>query len=202
MMKKLQTDKAYWILFAGALLLCWLFVLQYGIFGSRVDWVSQHSVLPDYFRQRFYATGNLFPDIAWNLGGGQNIYNFSYYGLFSPIILFSYLLPFVPMDLYIMISSMAAYGVSAVLFYHWIKKKFSRKNIGFWTAGMFALAGPLIFHSYNQIMFVNYMPFLCLALIGTESYLEKKKKGMLILGITFMILTSFYFSIGGLLALV
>lgn len=60
MMKKLQTDKAYWILFAGALLLCWLFVLQYGIFGSRVDWVSQHSVLPDYFRQRFYATGNLF----------------------------------------------------------------------------------------------------------------------------------------------
>lgn len=202
MMKKLQTDKAYWILFAGALLLCWLFVLQYGIFGSRVDWVSQHSVLPDYFRQRFYATGNLFPDIAWNLGGGQNIYNFSYYGLFSPIILFSYLLPFVPMDMYIMISSMAAYGVSAVLFYHWIKKKFSRKNIGFWTAGMFALAGPLIFHSYNQIMFVNYMPFLCLALIGTESYLEKKKKGMLILGITFMILTSFYFSIGGLLALV
>ena len=129
MMKKLQTDKAYWILFAGALLLCWLFVLQYGIFGSRVDWVSQHSVLPDYFRQRFYATGNLFPDIAWNLGGGQNIYNFSYYGLFSPIILFSYLLPFVPMDLYIMISSMAAYGVSAVLFYHWIKKKLSRKNM-------------------------------------------------------------------------
>ena len=202
MMKKLRTDRECWILFAGALFFCWLFVLQYGIFGSRVDWVSQHSVLPDYFRQRFYATGNLFPDIAWNLGGGQNIYNFSYYGLFSPVILFSYLLPFVPMDLYIMISSMAAYGASAVLFYQWINKKFLRKNIGFWTAGMFALAGPLVFHSYNQIMFVNYMPFLCLALIGTERYLERKKKGMLILGITFMILTSFYFSIGGLLALV
>lgn len=200
-MKKIQIDKEVWILLAGALILCWLFVLQYGIFGSRVDWVSQHSVLPDYFRKRFYATGTLFPDMAWNLGGGQNIYNFSYYGLFSPLILFSYLLPFVPMDQYIMASSMAAYGTSVVLFYQWTKKKFLEKKIGFWTACMFALAGPLIFHSYNQIMFVNYMPFLCLALIGTDRYLERKKKGMIILGITFMILTSFYFSIGGLLAL-
>ena len=200
-MKKIQRDKEVWILLAVALILCWLFVLQYGIFGSRVDWVSQHSVLPDYFRQRFYATGNLFPDIAWNLGGGQNIYNFSYYGLFSPVILFSYLLPFVPMDLYIMASSMAAYGASVVLFYQWIKKKFSGNNTGFWTACMFALAGPLIFHSYNQIMFVNYMPFLCLALIGTDRFLQGKKKGLLILGTTGMILTSFYFSVGGILTL-
>lgn len=200
-MKKIQTDKEAGILLAAALILCWLFVLQYGIFGSRVDWISQHSVLPDYFRQRFYATGNLFPDIAWNLGGGQNIYNFSYYGLFSPVILFSYLLPFVPMGLYIMASSMAAYGASAVLFYQWIKKKFSGGNTGFWTACMFALAGPLIFHSYNQIMFVNYMPFLCLALIGTDRFLQKNKKGLLLLGTTGMILTSFYFSVGGILAL-
>src|SRR5699024_12311729 len=97
---------------------------------------------------------------------------------------------------------MAAYGVSAVLFYHWIKKKLSRKNIGFWTAGMFALAGPLIFYSYNHIMFVNYMPFLCLALIGTESSPENTTKGMIVWGITFMIITSFYCSIEGLLTLV
>ena len=50
-MKKIQTDKEAGILLAAALILCWLFVLQYGIFGSRVDWISQHSVLPDYFRQ-------------------------------------------------------------------------------------------------------------------------------------------------------
>lgn len=66
---------------------------------------------------------------------------------------------------------------------------------------MFALAGPLIFHSYNQIMFVNYMPFLCLALIGTDRFLQKNKKGLLLLGTTGMILTSFYFSVGGILAL-
>lgn len=39
-------------------------VLQYGVFGSSVDWISQHSTLADCFRKRFYATGNLFPDSA------------------------------------------------------------------------------------------------------------------------------------------
>ena len=32
-----------------------------------------------------------------NLGGGQNIYNFAYYGLYNPVILLSYALPFVKM---------------------------------------------------------------------------------------------------------
>lgn len=30
---------------------------------SKVDWLSQHSVLPDYFRQQFYATGKIFPNL-------------------------------------------------------------------------------------------------------------------------------------------
>lgn len=54
---------------------CWWFVGRHGIFGAKVDWLSQHSVLPDYFRQQFYATGKIFPEFAPNLGGGQNIYH-------------------------------------------------------------------------------------------------------------------------------
>ena len=50
------------------------------IFGAKVDWSSQHSVFPEYFRQQFYRTGQFFPEFALNIGGGQNIYNFSYYG--------------------------------------------------------------------------------------------------------------------------
>ncbi len=49
------------------------------VFGANVDWISQHSVLPEYFRQQFYSTGNLFPEFTANIGGGQNIYNFSYH---------------------------------------------------------------------------------------------------------------------------
>lgn len=200
-MKKILKDKNVWILFVGSILLCWLFVGEYGVFGSRVDWISQHSVLPDYFRQRFYQTGDLFPDMAWNLGGGQNIYNFSYYGLFSPVILFSYLLPFIKMDVYIMVSSVLCYGSSVVLFYVWTDKKQFSSVIRLLVSCMFALAAPMIYHSYNQLMFVNYMPFLCMGLLGTDRYFGQKRAGLLIVGTCGMIFTSYYFSIGGMLTL-
>ena len=73
-MKKTEKIKIPLLLFGMCLAVCWIFVLQYGILGSDLDWVNQHSVLPDYFRQRFYDTGQLFPDIMWNLGAGQNIF--------------------------------------------------------------------------------------------------------------------------------
>ena len=199
-MKKTEKIKIPLLLFVICLAVCWIFVLQYGIFGSDLDWVNQHSVLPDYFRQRFYDTGQLFPDIAWNLGAGQNIYNFSYYGLFNPIIWISYLLPFVPMSLYIQITSILSYGASVVIFYCWLKKKWDDR-ITLACTFLFLLAAPLVYHSYNQLMFVNYMPFLCAAFLGVDKYVEEKKKALLLCGVCGMILTSFFFSIGGLLAL-
>ena len=199
-MKKIEKIKIPLLLFCICLVICWLFVLQYGIFGSDLDWVNQHSVLPDYFRQRFYETGQFFPDIAWNLGAGQNIYNFSYYGLFNPIVWISYLLPFVPMNLYIQITAILSYGASVVIFYCWLKKKWDNR-ITLACTFLFMLAAPLVYHSYNQLMFVNYIPFLCAAFLGVDKYVEEKKKALLLCGVCGMILTSFYFSIGGLLAL-
>ena len=199
-MKKTEKIKIPLLLFGICLAVCWIFVLQYGILGSDLDWVNQHSVLPDYFRQRFYDTGQLFPDITWNLGAGQNIYNFSYYGLFNPIIWISYLLPFVPMSLYIQITSILSYGASVVIFYCWLKKKCDDR-ITLACTFLFLLAAPLVYHSYNQLMFVNYMPFLCAAFLGVDKYVEEKKKALLLCSVCGMILTSFFFSIGGLLAL-
>ena len=66
-------------------------------YGSALDWCSQHYVFPDYFRNLFYETGELFPEFAPHIGAGENIYYFSYYGLFSPAVMLSYLLPYVDM---------------------------------------------------------------------------------------------------------
>ena len=55
--------------------------------------------------EQFYRTGQFFPEFALNIGGGQNIYNFSYYGLFSPVVLIGYLLPNVKMSDYMMVAS-------------------------------------------------------------------------------------------------
>ena len=167
-----------------------------------VYWLSQHSVLPDYFRQQFYATGKLFPEFAANLGGGQNIYHFAYYGLYSPLILPSYLLPFVKMSDYIMAVSITGLTASVLLFYYWLKSRKTDTGTAFILSLMFLLAGPMIGQYSGQIMFVDYMPFLCLALIGVDRYFKQEKSGLFTVSVFLMIMTSFYFSIGGMLSLV
>lgn len=201
-MDKVKRYIPYLLLTGLTLFFCRMFVGRYGIFGAKVDWLSQHSVLPDYFRQQFYATGKLFPEFAANLGGGQNIYHFAYYGLYSPLILPSYLLPFVKMSDYIMAVSITGLTASVLLFYYWLKSRKTDAGTAFILSLMFLLAGPMIGQYSGQIMFVNYMPFLCLTLIGVDRYFEQEKSGLFTVSVFLMIMTSFYFSIGGMLSLV
>ena len=201
-MDKVKRYIPYLLLTGLTLFFCRMFVGRYVIFGAKVDWLSQHSVLPDYFRQQFYATGKLFPEFAANLGGGQNIYHFAYYGLYSPLILPSYLLPFVKMSDYIMAVSITGLTASVLLFYYWLKSRKTDAGTAFILSLMFLLAGPMIGQYSGQIMFVDYMPFLCLALIGVDRYFEQEKSGLFTISVFLMIMTSFYFSIGGMLSLV
>lgn len=201
-MDKVKRYIPYLLLTGLTLFFCRIFVGRYGIFGAKVDWLSQHSVLPDYFRQQFYATGKLFPEFAANLGGGQNIYHFAYYGLYSPLILPSYLLPFVKMSDYIMAVSITGLTASVLLFYYWLKSRKTDTGTAFILSLMFLLAGPMIGQYSGQIMFVDYMPFLCLALIGVDRYFKQEKSGLFTVSVFLMIMTSFYFSIGGMLSLV
>lgn len=197
---------------------CWFFAGRYGIFGAKVDWISQHSVIPELFRQQFYDTGNFFPDFTLQAGGGQNIYNFVYYGLYSPAILLSYLFPFVSMSDYIMAVSVGSLVLSVMLLHYWLRRRGFNRKICFGVSLLFLLAGPMIVQSYSQIMFVNYMPWLLLSFLGADRYLDFVKiireeaklhpvregvraHTILIIGVCGMILTSFYFSIGGMLAL-
>ena len=88
------------------------------LYGSSIDWVNQHSVFPEYFRNLFYETKRFLPNLALNIGAGQNIFNFAYYGFLSPIILLSYLMPFVSMTTFIISCSIILYLISAVLVYY------------------------------------------------------------------------------------
>ena len=180
---------------------CWFFAGRYGVFGANMDWISQHSVFPEYFRQQFYQTGQFFPEYAANIGGGQNIYNFSYYGLYNPIVLIAYLLPFVKMSDYLMAASVICLAASVCLLYGWLKKRRFSTEIALGVAVLFLLAGPMIYQSCHQIMFVQYMPFLLMTFLGVDRYWEKGKPGLYTLGVFLMILTSFYFSIAGMAAL-
>ncbi len=185
-----------------SLFFCWLFIGRFSGLGAKTDWLNQHCVFPEYFRQQFYETGKLFPEFAPNIGAGQNIYNFSYYGFLSPVVLISYLLPWVSMERYLVAASVLGLAASVLLFYRWLRGCGFLKGTSFFCALIFLLAGPMIYHTFKQIMFVNYMPFLCLGFLGVDRYFEKQKPGLFLLGVFLMIMTSFYFSVGGILVLV
>lgn len=185
-----------------------LFIIGYVIFlnyqgyafGSYVDWLSQHITFPEYFRNLFYENGKLLPLFSGNLGMGQNIFYFSYYGLLSPLILLSYPFPFISMNLFIQIIAILGMLSSIFLLYYWLNDKYNT-NVAFIACILFTFATPLFFHSHRHLMYVNYMPFLIWALIAVDAYFKQQKRIPLIISTFFMIMTSYFFSVSGIIVI-
>lgn len=205
MLKKI---KAYWgkypdrtavaVIFSifAVLVFATMIIMHKGIvWGSNTDWKSQHFPIPEYFRMRFYETHDIFPDFALQLGSGQNIYNFGYYGIANPLYLPAYALPFVPMSIYIEVLSLATVIISALMSYKFFKGHFGRKT-SLVLAIMFLCSGGIFYHSHCQIMFMNYFPFL-LAMLFVCRKKDSVKNTFLMLILAYCIMCcSFYFSIG------
>ena len=172
------------------------------LFISTTDYETQHYLLPEYFRNLFYETKNIFPDIAWNLGGGQNIYYLSYYGLLNPIILLSYFFPNIAMIDYLPIAMSLIVVLSSFFVYLLVRKNNYKHTTSLITAILFLLASPIIYHAHRHIMFISYFPFLLLGLFGVDTYIKKKRSTLLTVSICLMILTSYYFSVAGLVVIV
>lgn len=185
----------YLIIILYGLALTILLVGLNNVYGSKTDFINQHIVISQYFRQIFYQTQNLLPNFVFNLGAGQNIFNYSYYGLLSPIILISYLLPFVKMSTYIMVASVILYLASGILMYVFLKNNKFDEKISLFSALLLLSTAPLTFHFHHHIMFVWYLPFLILSLIGVDKYLNKNKSLLLIISIFLIIMTNYYYSI-------
>lgn len=189
---------------AVCLFICLCFFIAYSVlnkygflWGYNTDWIIQHVTFPDYFRKLFYTNFDLFPDFAFNLGGGQNIYNFAYYGYLNPFVIISYLLPFIEMINWIQFISIINVIISAILLYFYLKRKFNFLT-SLTGVFLFLTAGPIVFHSHHHIMFVNYLPFLILSFYGVDRYLEKNKLDLLIISLFFIMFSSYYYSMGSL----
>lgn len=171
------------------------------LFASKIDFETQHYLIPEYFRKLFYNNFDLFPDFALNLGSGQNIYYFSYYGLLNPIVMISYIFPWIKMIDYLIWANIIIVLVSITLFYFFLKKNGYSYTTRFVVSFLLLCSGPLIFHSHRHIMFVDYMPFLILGLFGVDRYYNKNKVGLLVISLVMMIFTSYYYSVSGMVVI-
>ena len=103
------------LLLALAVLLLFLTKQSGSLYGSDCDWFSQHVSIADTMRQTIRAEGTLLVG-QLPLGGGSNVYDFSYYGYFRPDVLLGCLLPDVPMaDL------ITAYSIAGYLILRWLR---------------------------------------------------------------------------------
>jgi len=190
----------------------YLFIILYGLFivlfktgfkfvlGAKIDWLGQHAAFPELFRQNFYRTGRLLPNFVFELGGGQNIFNYSYYGLLSPLFLISYLFPFVDMVAFTYLMGVVQYLLGGVLAFAFMRKHFDSLR-SFYASIVLLSMSPIAVYTHYHIMFVWYIPFLLLAFIGVDRYFEKKRSSLLVISVVCIILTSYYLSVGCLISL-
>ena len=197
-MKKLFQAKFFYpCLLTLIFILFLIFTISSGcIYGSEGDWFSQHVALAEQFRQIFYETGRIFPDYTL-LGGGSYIYDISYYGFLRPDVLISFLLPEIPMKYIISTYAILEMITAINLCYIWLKRHVSAPFFAFLGALLFSCGG-FTYQAHHQIMFVNYLPFLFLALLGIDRMLQKRTTGLLIFSLFLLYLHSFYFAVAAL----
>ena len=183
-----------YIVIVGLVMLMVFLAIPFGsVYGSRGDWISQHIVLGEQFRQVFYDTGSLLSDFSW-LGAGSNMYQFAYYGLLRPDILISFFLPFISMEWILIAYAIFERILSAWLFYYWIQKQEIEQVYARIGTLIFLFAG-CFFHAHRQLMFINYMPWLILGLLMIDRILEKRKPGGFCLAALLVALHSYYYLI-------
>ena len=85
-------------------------------FGSGGDWYSQHVGAAEALRQTIADSGVIFPQLV-NIGGGSNIYDLAYYGLFRPDVMISCLFPGVEMKYFIAVYAAMGFIASVNMMY-------------------------------------------------------------------------------------
>lgn len=162
-------------------------------FGSEGDWYSQHVGAAEMLRQTMLEQHTLFPQFT-TIGGTTNIYDFSYYGLFRPDVMLSCLAPGLEMK-YIIAGYAILSAIAAVNLCFWWLSRGKDLSLGASGAGAALMAfATCFFHAHHQIMFINYMPFLILALIGVERLIDRRKSLLFILSVLLLCLHSFYYA--------
>lgn len=173
--------------------LLYIMIPEGTVYGSNTDWMSQHVSLAETLRDEILRQKTIFPDFLW-IGGGNNAYDFSYYGYLRPDVLIGCLMPSVSMETVLIVTMISSFLLTVLLCYYWLRQCMLSPGPAF-LGGFFCLSADCFFHFHRQIMFINYMPFLFLALILTEKTIRTRHIFLycfILAGICFQ---SYYYSI-------
>ncbi len=201
-MKKLNKKDKLYIILSIIIFILIIIVISNKSFIYSTSLLNNKITIIEYFRTLYYNTLNLFPDYALNITNGINIYHLTEYGFLSPIILISYVLPFLSIRNYLLIIVIISIILSIILIYNFFKKKKLNSEICFIITLIFTTSSSIIFNTYNNPLILSYLPFLVLSYYGVDTIIDDKKSYLLIISTFFMITTSPINSIFGIISLI
>ena len=151
--------------------------------------------ISNYLRNTFYETKDLIPDFALSINNGINIYNLVDYGLLNPIVILSYLLPFVSMTNYIILSTIILTIIGTILLYKFLHNNNFSSEVCFISSFIYILSTSITYNTHNNLVLINYMPFLILSLIGVDKIFKNNKSYLLIISLFLSIMTNLKYSL-------
>lgn len=159
--------------------------------SSNIEYIN----ICNYLRNTFYATKEILPDFALSISNGINIYNLVSLGLLNPIVLISYLLPFISMTNYIIISTIILVIISTILLYKFLYNHKYSSEVCFISSYLFILSTSITYNTHNNLVLINYMPFLILSLMGVDKIFKDNKSYLLIISLFLSIMTNLKYSL-------
>lgn len=147
------------------------------------------------FRNIFYNTKELLPDFSLAINSGINLYSLVEYGFLSPITFISYLLPFVSMTNYYILSIIILVITSTILLYKFLYNHKYSSEVCFISSYLFILSTSITYNSHSNLVLINYMPFLILSLMGVDKIFKDNKSYLLIISLFLSLMTNLKYSL-------
>ena len=170
------------------------------LYASKIN--QQYIKYADCLRNLFYETKKIIPDFILSLNNGINVYSLVDYGLLNPVILLSYLLPFINMTNYIIGSTIIIVIISTILLYKFLHNQNYSSEVCFISSFIFILSTSITYNTHNNITLINYMPFLILSLMGIDKIFKDNKSYLLIISLFLGLLTNLKYSLFSLITII
>ncbi len=145
--------------------------LYVGGFGG--DYVVQHVPLYEYVRYSFYETHLLFPQINMLLGGFSSFANMVYYGSMNPFIWFSFLVPSIPMQLYLEILLVPFVAFISLMNFKVLKFHDVDDKVNLLSSIAFSVSSVILYQFQFQLPFIWFYPFFLICMWSIQRFHER-----------------------------
>ncbi|MGL4589759.1 MAG: hypothetical protein ACRCUP_05955, partial [Mycoplasmatales bacterium] len=186
-------EKLYKYSYVVPIVLLFFYMVLVSLFSRNIgqlsiDLEAQHVTFVDYIRKTFEVTNNFFPQFSLNYGLGQSFATLYYHGMYNPFIVFSFLVPFIPTNLWLNIVFLSIIGLNGYFTTKILEKWEIKKEIIFLVVIILGFIPGILSNFAIHFMYIYYIPFIFMCIYAFHHF--DSKKGFILyfvglLGITF-----------------